>query len=346
MSSATPDPAFVAQYSSFLLSNYCAIAASAVFIYEYLITLGDEVNLFWSRRLTGATLLFVSNRALVMWAHIFTMVTSYIPISPAHNSAFSTLRAFALTRLWSLSIFVLLLSSVPIGINFTNFGFTPGGVVVPPLGCVYSDSLPADLANSRTCNAILWCLEVVSNSLSFTLPEVTIASRTCLISADLLLVVTTWWKLSRGSTQHRQKGSFVYVLLRDGTIYFIALLVLNALHLTLTLLSHTQALQSVSVVTLFTEPLTGILVSRFLLNLQSANQQVLHVDSSLASDTGGTSESLVFERVIGSLGSRTLAEHEDEEDDTGEAAIMDASANGAEFSPSDAHQGVEEKMEH
>ena len=52
-----------------------------LFVYECLITFGDEVALFWTRRFTGATVLFVSNRALVMWAHVFTMITSYIPIS-------------------------------------------------------------------------------------------------------------------------------------------------------------------------------------------------------------------------------------------------------------------------
>ncbi|RPD57187.1 hypothetical protein L227DRAFT_578097 [Lentinus tigrinus ALCF2SS1-6] len=300
MSSATANSALIAQYSSFLLDNYCAVAGTVLFIYECLITFGDEVALFWARRFTGAALLFVSNRALVMWAHVFTMITTYMPISQQRcaNSArasrvfvilqyvpwtaFSTLRAFALTRLWSLSLFVLLLSSAPIGINFTNFGFASGGEVVPPAGCVYSDSLPHDLAKKFV---------------------LTIASRTCLISSDALLVLVTWWKLSRGSVAHRRKGSFVYVLLRDGTMYFMALLALNALHLTLTLLSHVQALQSVSVVTLFTEPLTGILVGRFLLNLQSANQKALDMEPSLdlKSDSGATSESLVFERVAPGL---------------------------------------------
>ncbi|TFK86463.1 hypothetical protein K466DRAFT_600298 [Polyporus arcularius HHB13444] len=182
------------------------------------------------------------------------------------------------------------------------------------------------------------------------LSKVTIASRTSLISADALLVLTTWWTLSRGSVlvQHRSKGSFVYVLLRDGTIYFIALLALNALHLTLTLLSHIQALQSVSVVTLFTEPVTGILVSRFLLNLQSVNQTALDIDSSIQieSSSGKTSESLVFERVVGSLGSRTLAE-EDEvcgDEDTGGAGAADA--DNVACSPDEAPHGAEEKMAH
>ncbi len=55
------------------------------------------------------------------------------------------------------------------------------------------------------------------------LSKVTIASRTSLISADALLVLTTWWTLSRGSVlvQHRSKGSFVYVLLRDGEYCYL-----------------------------------------------------------------------------------------------------------------------------
>ncbi|RPD57194.1 hypothetical protein L227DRAFT_613812 [Lentinus tigrinus ALCF2SS1-6] len=257
MSSTADDSAFAAEYASLLLSDYSVIAATVVFLYECLITFGDEVNLFWSRPFTGATVLFVSNRAIIVWTHIFAMFASYIPLS-------------------------------------------------------------------------LQYLQSVDSGLC----EVTIASRTCLISTDALLVLVTWWKLSRGSLVHRRKGSFVYVLLRDGTIYFIALLALNALHLTLTLLSHVQALQSVSVVTLFTEPLTGILVGRFLLNLQSANRKALDIDSSIKSGSGSGSESLVFERVIGSLGCRTFSDEEEGGDE--DTCGGEVSDTGASTPPGDA----------
>ncbi|RPD73151.1 hypothetical protein L226DRAFT_584919 [Lentinus tigrinus ALCF2SS1-7] len=282
MSSTADDSAFAAEYASLLLSDYSVIAATVVFLYECLITFGDEVNLFWSRPFTGATVLFVSNRAIIVWTHIFAMFASYIPLS-LQLCEYSKSKS----GVWDPPICTM--GSVTIGINFS--------------------------VDSGLC-------------------EVTIASRTCLISTDALLVLVTWWKLSRGSLVHRRKGSFVYVLLRDGTIYFIALLALNALHLTLTLLSHVQALQSVSVVTLFTEPLTGILVGRFLLNLQSANRKALDIDSSIKSGSGSGSESLVFERVIGSLGCRTFSDEEEGGDE--DTCGGEVSDTGASTPPGDA----------
>ena len=54
-------------------------------------------------------------------------------------------------------------------------------------------------------------------------------------------------------------------------------------------------------------------MGRFLLNLQSANQKALDMDSTSKSTRGtATSDSLVFERVIGSLGSRTMPLDEDD----------------------------------
>ncbi|TFK86465.1 hypothetical protein K466DRAFT_600299 [Polyporus arcularius HHB13444] len=89
MSSATANSVLISQYSSFLLSNYCAIAATVLFIYECLITFGDEISLFWTRRFTGASVLFVSNRAIVMFAHVFTLITSSTATSPQVRLGFA-----------------------------------------------------------------------------------------------------------------------------------------------------------------------------------------------------------------------------------------------------------------
>ncbi|RPD69784.1 hypothetical protein L226DRAFT_616558 [Lentinus tigrinus ALCF2SS1-7] len=153
------------------------------------------------------------------------------------------------------------------------------------------------------------------------------------MASDLILIWITWTKLSRNAIRNRDPGSFAYVLLRDGTAYFVALCILNALHLTLTLLSFEDPLANVSVVTFFTEPLTAIIVSRFLINLQSANVKAVGMGST--QDNGGQSESLVFERVIGSLGSSivpSLSEEEQVEDehvDGGEGADADVVVDAA-----------------
>ncbi|RPD57220.1 hypothetical protein L227DRAFT_578128 [Lentinus tigrinus ALCF2SS1-6] len=298
------DPDYItviaSEYYDILVNNYCVTAASVVFIYEYIITFGTEVELFWTQPKTGATMLFLLNRGIVMFFTWYDMITNFLTQPSSIQScadvvkttlvfevlqyipwaAFSSLRAFAIARSWPLSILVFALSIVPVAINLADFAFDFGGVLIPPFGCVSTDTVSVELA------------------LRFT-----IASRACLIAADALLILLTWRKLYRGDANTREKGGFVHVLLRDGTIYFLVLVVQNILHLTLTLLSISTVLQNqnVSVVALFTEPLTAILVSRFLIDLQVANRRSLNKTSGLHSE-GGV-ESLVFERVIGSLGS-------------------------------------------
>ncbi|TBU52432.1 hypothetical protein BD310DRAFT_832189 [Dichomitus squalens] len=94
-----------------------------------------------------------------------------------------------------------------------------------------------------------------------------------------------------------------------GTVYFLILAVLNSLHLAFTMLSiSVNALQPYSVVTVFTVPLSAILVSRFLLHLQSASLRAVGTIPSSQISSLHFDRSLVFERVIGSLGASIAAE--------------------------------------
>ncbi|TBU36149.1 hypothetical protein BD309DRAFT_995694 [Dichomitus squalens] len=108
------------------------------------------------------------------------------------------------------------------------------------------------------------------------------------------------------------------------TIYFLILTVLNSLHLALTLLSiNVDALQPVSVVTVFTTPLSAVLISRFLLHLQTASLRAVGSIPSSQISSLHLDRSLVFERVVGSLGASIAAEDflkEDYDGDDGERA--------------------------
>ncbi|RPD68584.1 hypothetical protein L226DRAFT_576303 [Lentinus tigrinus ALCF2SS1-7] len=131
------------------------------------------------------------------------------------------------------------------------------------------------------------------------------------MSADILLIYITWTRLPARFTGGASFGtdsggqrSFAHILRRDGTIYFVILLLMNSLHLTVTLLALQPAFEGTSYVTVFTEPITAILVSRFLLDLQSVERTGLgHTDTSTdTSGTAGGGGSLVF-RFMGSLAS-------------------------------------------
>lgn len=53
---------------------------TALFIYEYLITFSTEVQLFWEKTFTGATILFLTNRYMAL-LHILLSLWYYLPQS-------------------------------------------------------------------------------------------------------------------------------------------------------------------------------------------------------------------------------------------------------------------------
>ncbi|TBU52116.1 hypothetical protein BD310DRAFT_764256, partial [Dichomitus squalens] len=94
--------------------------------------------------------------------------------------------------------------------------------------------------------------------------------------------------------------------------------VLNSLHLAFTLLTlAVEALAPTSVITNFTILLSSILVSRFLLHLQSTSLQSVGSVAFSQASSMDLDHSLIFERVVGSLGaSITRDDYIGQEDDS------------------------------
>ncbi|KAI0750306.1 hypothetical protein C8Q80DRAFT_1353562 [Daedaleopsis nitida] len=313
--------AIIAEFSALVIENYSGVSVYALALYEYFITLTQEVELFWRSGLNGAALLFYMNRYFYLVRQTAILVTSFISMSdgvvPAVPIVFSALRAFALSRSALIGIIVFLLSSVTIGMNMSLFRFGITGENVPIIGCQSFISASPLVFRKVTAHTA----KLFMNIAHF---PVSIISRTCLMAADILLVYITWKNLRRrGSSLSELNGiatkTFTGVLLRDGTIYFAVLFTLNALHLTLTLLSELDiSLENISIVTFFTDPfvasLTMILVSRFLLDLQAAERKAVGLTSSTnLYSTRSYKSSLVFERVVGSIGSVIVSEEGDED---------------------------------
>ncbi|KAM5530943.1 hypothetical protein V8D89_015388 [Ganoderma adspersum] len=294
--SSSGDPTVTqAELVALVVSNHCANAATTLIIFESLITIGQEVKYFWSGKATGAAILFYLNRYLTLVSFVDTMFGYLRPNSDKRCSAmvqadyvlemityipwaaFSAMRAFALCRKWSLSLFILCLSLVPVAVNLANFRYGLLGVIVPSVGCKSEILTPS-----------------------------AVTRRGSLILSDCLLIVITWYGVNRPRKLQLQKNTFAAVLLRDGVVYFISLLLMNALHLILTMLSQSDipSFQNSSFVAVFLEPLTTILVSRFLLHLQSVNHKALNHTSASSTHT-----TIVFSgRVLGSLDQSLSAE--------------------------------------
>ena len=48
-------------------------------LYDYVITSGDEVKLFWKKKKTATTFLFLANRYLTVLSYCFTLFSEFLP---------------------------------------------------------------------------------------------------------------------------------------------------------------------------------------------------------------------------------------------------------------------------
>ncbi|RDX54020.1 hypothetical protein OH76DRAFT_1469432 [Lentinus brumalis] len=258
-------------------SGYCYLAASVLFIYDTLITLDREVACFWNPRRSGASLLFFANKWISMTLYVMTLsehasfpsnkCSSFVIAAQAMVvlqfvpwAAFSALRAYVLSRSKPLGLLILALSLVPVAANLVLYGYQITGVTFAPFGCLETDSTSSAL-NLR----------------------VVFASRIPPIVADVLLIYITWTKLKNWGAlrniQQSKRLSLSDILFRGGTIYFALIFILNVLHVILTATAVAgNGNTGESVVTTFTGPVTSILVLRFLLDLQEANQMVVRLE--------------------------------------------------------------------
>ncbi|TFK82801.1 hypothetical protein K466DRAFT_603385 [Polyporus arcularius HHB13444] len=308
----------IAAFQSTFDDDCCWYAGAVFVVYEYVITFGQEVDLFWKRRWTGASLLFFLNRYLALLLILCGML-EYVPKTDSSCAmvvrwqagveytqylpwaVFSGLRAFALGgQNWFLAGIVLLLSLVPLGINFGQYAFGLTGEVDSLYGC--SAVLPITEEFARKYALVL----VLSNLVRQL--TISLSQKTCLIASDALVIAITWFAMLRCRDRFGEitwnSTSLTTILARDGSIYFVLLLILNTLHLTFTMLSIHAAFEPLSYFSDFTEPATTVLVSRFLLDLQSANQRALKVDSDdpLYLDSMSFSSRVNMSRIVGSLG--------------------------------------------
>ncbi|RDX51236.1 hypothetical protein OH76DRAFT_1417317 [Lentinus brumalis] len=311
---ANPETAaIIAEALESAIANYCGIAGIVFLLYEYTITFGREVDLFWTRRFSGATVLFLANKYITLLNHLFDL-SLYIPFHVSDKimqtcnlhakafssidylqyvpwAAFSGIRAFALCKSWALSVLVFTLSLVPLGVNFSVKMY---GVNDPTAGCEMG--------------------EIIDHTTAI---KLVLVARMSLIAADVLLITITWRHLPRNKHKLHTRGCTVgrrvsaeRTITQDArnadnvSAEHRVLLIMNTLHIVFTFTSTSE-------ITYFTEPVSAVLVSRFLLDLQEASlRSAVHLlgtegPSYLDSESGdvSTRQSVVFARVAGSIAS-------------------------------------------
>ncbi|EMD32451.1 hypothetical protein CERSUDRAFT_77459 [Gelatoporia subvermispora B] len=296
------------------IENCCALAACALVVFEHLSTLPREIELVWSQKFNAVVFLFHFNRwAIIIWtvavvaevvlrrkfdcigmnyfADFVTLVVYTI------WAVFSAIRIYAVSHgNWISTIVVFMLNLVPVGTNaygwYGTYWFQV--VVLPVLGA------ECDIGKNISLSTFI---------------KFTIATRICVIAADVLVIAMTWSKtysLKRASDSVGMKSPLTTFLLRDGSWYL-------AYHMTeqcnLTEFGIHRASLCLNVIMLagnttnvfafagsFEQPIQTIIITRFLLNLRHVSNQPRDGTSTNALESIPARSSLRFASFVGSMG--------------------------------------------
>ncbi|EJF63349.1 hypothetical protein DICSQDRAFT_168230 [Dichomitus squalens LYAD-421 SS1] len=281
-------------FDNFLTGNYLSAAAMAFLAFDWIIGLPREIQLFWGNASVGATSLYAGARYLTLFCNlIYTLevfemstersvwgepypvysliadrifrctrlvwtsfVVGFLAIIPL--LALAVLRVYALTQRRLLAAFIFWLLFIPLGASIVPYTYNAQGVVDSIFGCFEADFTPVALFQKW-----MW------------VPRMT------------LFVILTSMPLTYSSAPRRRKlietlkdngRTMASIILYNGLIYFVALVVVDTLHLVLSVLS-VEDLGGASVIIELRNPIASVLVSHFLLDLQEAHKRSVLLDS-------------------------------------------------------------------
>jgi len=303
--------------------DYSGIACAALLLYDHVLTFSQEVNLIWSRKLTGPSVLFTLNRFTAMvivlgeilfvpnWttfssckASAILYYTSFIMIYIVWG-AFSTLRVYAVAgRAWLPAILTLFLCLFPVVVELYQ---TP----------LMQNSLSVLSPTLTLCTSgVPWSQTAVNGVL--------IGIRTSAIAADAFVIAVTWWKTYSIKAAAGRVGMDAHLasrLIKDGTVYFGGLLALNIAQLIIDVRNAPFVLDNL------VQSLCCIIISRFILSLREiADKDMNRSATALADSSAFTSLNFrivgnMGEDLQGSFGGGNRGDEPEDEADTGSDTI-------------------------
>ncbi|KAI0356738.1 hypothetical protein OH77DRAFT_1422925 [Trametes cingulata] len=290
-SDETQATAVIQLYQAVFASGYIVVAATALLLYDVLLSFDAEARLVWRNPKSFASLLYLLNRYLAL----FILLLSFATINPIpDNSCIAVgwcLSILAILELLGPAVFAALRMYALSGRNKYLSAVTLILSLAPALEAL-SDTykyLPANEAPPANCTVT-----------GFYSPQINIgralAARLPVILADCLVISITWRESFKNlnvlhALRNSEQPSLYRIFLQNGSVYFCALLSLNILDITLGLLQITLP-DSVngggSYVTQIISPMNFILTSRFLLDLRSVQEKLSAGSGSSGSASVGT----------------------------------------------------------
>ncbi|OBZ67925.1 hypothetical protein A0H81_12162 [Grifola frondosa] len=296
------------------------VSATALFCYDYFLTLGSEVEHIWRTKISIATLVFyavrysalfstifvildiIPGRDMTMEVRVFNQTTStvfnseyisctvYVRIEMGMNfvllcgaATFSALRAYALwgRNKWVL-IFTLALGLVNPAISLYQYIINIPGVNTFTIeSCGVVSQQPAEITEESAYIYVGY-----------------FGARASSVVADAAVLGLTWAKTFRMRAEAMECGirtTFAAILMRDGTMYFLILLVINIAGLVMNRPFNGSYIYAMST---WIAIITAIMMCRFMLHLHEA-------DSNISGDSMGYAiTTIVFRNA-------TCVEHDD-----------------------------------
>ncbi|KZT02837.1 uncharacterized protein LAESUDRAFT_684714 [Laetiporus sulphureus 93-53] len=275
-------------------------------IYDFLLTLGQDVRHFWSRKLTLSVALYFLTRVTTLAVAVFYILfqllqsssagcktvpylfTSLEMLSMCLWAVFSALRVHAISnRKKLLTVVVLGLGLVPVATNFESLA--------------KASLLTVEIENFTIC--------VQTTSLSNSEYGIgIIATRSCAIANDALVLVLTWYHAYGTIKIGPPSGtvsSLALILLRNGAMYFGILLAVNVSQVVVWLLAMSDVLDA------FNFSFTSIMMSRCMLDLHEAAFSTQHATDPQAVASLRIEGIDSYELQIGDIGEAAAVANED-----------------------------------
>ncbi|EED81370.1 predicted protein [Postia placenta Mad-698-R] len=332
---------FVQFYQYSLIQEYIVAMAISLFVYDTIISSNLEWRAVWSRKITGATAIYLALRyatlADVIMDIINDTVTSckggfisdiveigtfcgtYLAQAVQQSNgmwlaAFASIRVYAIDgRRWSKAAIVMLLGLVPVALNI--YVSSTNHLSYTTLFCTVELSIPTSKYNIVEYDAFI----------AF---AVLLATRICVLMSNLLVAISTWQatRASRAVIALNSRGSLTTVLFRDGIVHFALVVGLNAANIVFTLLLGVSEIymtlyndSAVYTNTFFdhtlkpsTPRISTVVLCRFFLNPRQFSIPDIN-DSTTSSHA--SSFSSFASRIIGNLGEMLEDEPQAPEDD-------------------------------
>ncbi|KZT63904.1 hypothetical protein DAEQUDRAFT_741633 [Daedalea quercina L-15889] len=281
------------------VSGFCCVSAFVIIVYDHCLLLEEEIKFIWRRKLSITTLLYGALRAMSLLYYF----TSTIPGSTCEIDYLLSIVSLA-----ALAVLVLdcaVIDALRIyALNGRRWGLSLLVIALLATDIAYLISIPCRLLH------VLGTRSTHGTAVNYT-------SLAALIIGNGVVLCVTWrqtYHIKKLADAADIRTSMSALLLKDGSIYFGSVLLLNAASSALT---HTASTSGFSGMPAFITTFTTVLFTRFLLNLREAA-----LVPELPSDASGVSNTLL-QPTYGGVGGSIVYCEESGEDDGYEYGVED-----------------------